>query len=424
VIHARLVAKSDRELQVAVRHDGAQRRLYYRSQEPLWRDEPRTHDFIAVALAQFAAAVGDDLVVDGPVTRSQLEHLDEMLQIWPVWRPRKFQRVSVRATDEVELPEPGDRAGAAMGFSGGVDASFALAAHHDQLLGRLTRRIDLGVLVVGWDLRHGDDDAVHRATRSARESLTAYGVTPAVVSTNWQQEFCPAWFLMFNAGLTAILHTLSTQYSCAVHATDVDYRQELVRGPWSSNVAVNHLLGNPWFPVISTGGTHRRLDRVRHLTQHPQLLDNLRVCYQTDAGGANCGICEKCVRTQLELRVVGVHRPAAFAAPLTLERVLATHAKRLPVLHHLEVIASATPDDDPWKPELERWVERERLELDRSAGGPLTELADLRREVAALHTQLGAAQQEIDAVHRSHSWQVTRPLRAAGSLVEHARGRR
>src|SRR5690349_7041989 len=156
-MHARLVAADDQRIEVSVREPGTEDRpLWFSSAEPAWGAAPPTLDFVAVALAHYAAHRGLDLHLEGPVTRAQLDQLDEFLMIWSVWRPDLFQHVSITADEEVPGRPRGDAPdGAVMTFSGGVDAGFALAVHADGKVGRLNRRVDLGVLVVGSDLRHG-----------------------------------------------------------------------------------------------------------------------------------------------------------------------------------------------------------------------------------------------------------------------------
>lgn len=264
-----------------------------------------------------------------------------------------------------------------MGFSGGVDASFAVAAHAD------------------------------------RASLGAYGIETAVVSTNWQQEFCPAWFMSFNTGLTSLLHTFSGWHGSATHATDHDYRYELTQGPYGSNAAINHLLGRPGFPLVSTGGTHRRIERVGVLAEHPLLLDNLRVCYQEGANGANCGHCEKCVRTQLEMRAVGLPTERQFPAAMTESDLDAAHASTPTVIRHFEDILASLSEFDTFHQLVRRWVERERLAHARVAGRPLA-------RVAQLEEKLAAAEAELAGVHASRPWSFTRPLRATTDLGRRA----
>lgn len=395
---ARLGQADDHLVTVEVEGPRGRGVLEYRSPEPLWRAAPPTLDFAAVALVQYAASSGTDLVVEGPVSREQLEHLDEYLQIWHNWRPDLYEHVEIRAEQEVDVAVPEGRGGAVMGFSGGVDAGFALAAHSTGALGRLSREVDLGILVVGWDLRHGDDEARELAIGKAKRALDAYDVDMGVVSTNWQQDFCDAWFMSFNSGLMSILHTFAATHSAAIHATDRSYRDELESKPYGSHLMINHLLGHHGFPVVSTGGSHTRAERVAFLADHPALTRELRVCHKPHAGGGNCGHCEKCIRTQLELRAAGISTETAFPSPMTLEEVRTLVLKRKrPLMHYESILALMSPEDE-YRPVLERWVRRQKHR-------PKPQVRALRRRVTELEG-------ELEAMRSSRSWRVTEPLRA------------
>lgn len=325
-----------------------------------WPRPPQALDFAAVGLAQWAAGLGADLEIEGPVTREQLVNLDELLQIWANWRPDLYQRIEVIAGAETPASPRPSADGAVLGFSGGVDAAFALAAHHDGLPGRLTRPIERAVMVVGWDLRHGDDIAQRTARVSAEKSLAAYGVPLTVVATNWQQDFCRAWLMSFGAGLAALLHTFATDCGAAVFATDQSYRDESGSGPYGSSIAINHLAGHPGFPLISTGGTHSRLERIEYLRGHPALLERLRVCFAPAAAGGNCGRCEKCVRTMLACRTLGIDVAGLFDAPLEPASLAALRRANPMVLpHYAEILRRMGPDDPLREPTL-HWLRAQR----------------------------------------------------------------
>jgi hypothetical protein len=145
---------------------------------------------------------------------------------------------------------------------------------------------------------------------------------------------------------------------------------------------------------------------LRLLADHPALVDALRVCYQEGAEGANCGHCEKCVRTQLELRVLGLPTTAASPSPMTPDDLEAATVTNATVLMHFEDILARMRTDDEVRPQLQRWVDRERLEHARRRGLPLARVADLERELAA-------ARHDLAALKASRSWRLTQPLRAA-----------
>ena len=59
-----------------------------------------------------------------------------------------------------------------------------------------------------------------------------------------------------------------------------------------------------------------RLEKVRLISEWDAAVNNIRVCWEGDVPGENCGICEKCVRTQLELVAVGITPRENFKAHL------------------------------------------------------------------------------------------------------------
>jgi hypothetical protein len=417
-IVASLAHADERRIIVRVSDDEGARLLEYVGQGVTWPQPPPTWDFIAVALSHYAAAAGRDLVVEGPVSTSQLDRLAEFGDIWAGWLPDVFRAVRISAAEEVRDPAPGPRRGAVLGFSGGVDASFALAAHHDGLLGRRSRHIGTGVLVVGWDLKHHDDTARTVAQRAATESLSAYGVGTRVVATNWQQQFCPAWFKGYNVGLAALLQTFAGDHDAAVMAADHTYLDEFATGPIGMHMSVNHLLAPAHFPIVSTGGTHRRLDRLAYLANHPVLLANLRVCYQRNAAGGNCGRCEKCVRTQLEMRVCGIDPAPHFTRLMQPDDLRTVRITRPGQLIFLEDVVAELPADDPARPRLRALLRRERLRLARRTGNPLVPLVDDGRlQLAAARAEADAVRAELETMRASRAWRATEPVRALRSRI-------
>jgi hypothetical protein len=179
-----------------------------------------------------------------------------------------------------------------------VDASFALAAHHDGLPGTAARTISAGVLVVGWTLLPRDEQACTVVQQHITQALCAYDAGTRVVATNWRPHFSPdeAPSAM---GLLALLATFSADHDAAVVAT-----------PTATP------LGTPGFPVVATGAELRPLERLRYLAGHPALLRHLRVCTDRQAAGANCGRCLPCVRTQVEMRACGIDPASCFPRPM------------------------------------------------------------------------------------------------------------
>ena len=75
------------------------------------------------------------------------------------------------------------------------------------------------------------------------------------------------------------------------------------------------------------------------VARSPTALKTLKVCWQGEPQDRNCGLCEKCVRTRLNLLSVGVLDPPCFDAPLDLARIDTIECRSRSNLEELVTIA-------------------------------------------------------------------------------------
>jgi hypothetical protein len=87
--------------------------------------------------------------------------------------------------------------------------------------------------------------------------------------------------------------------------------------PIGSHPAVDSLFSSQRVTVIHDGARFSRFQKVRELASWPSALAALRVCPSDPGSGLNCGVCEKCLRTRLELLAAGVEETAALGPSLT-----------------------------------------------------------------------------------------------------------
>jgi hypothetical protein len=87
--------------------------------------------------------------------------------------------------------------------------------------------------------------------------------------------------------------------------------------PMGSHPAVDGLFSSQRVAVIHEGARFARVDKVRDLAKWVTALATLRVCPANLGSEANCGTCEKCLGTRLELLVAGVEETEVFGPSLT-----------------------------------------------------------------------------------------------------------
>ena len=84
-----------------------------------------------------------------------------------------------------------------------------------------------------------------------------------------------------------------------------------------SHPAVDGLFSSQRITVLHAGARFSRVEKVRELASWPTALAALRVCPANVGNKANCGICEKCLGTRLELLAAGIEETEAFGPSLT-----------------------------------------------------------------------------------------------------------
>lgn len=409
VIYAKPYLANSRRAEVLVKEKGRTKLLFFEANQEVWQDPLLNDDFALVALCQYCAARGKDLFIEGKITKSALSHMEEFIQIWSVWKPNLFSRIKMDAASIVD-DIPNRELPAVLAFSGGVDAAFSLAIHKSKGLGWLNREIKLGVMIIGYDLKEEDPDAVANAYRAIHSILNdSYDIPAIAVKTNWMQEFCPDWLMGFNVGVTSILHLFTSHYAAGIFSSDFNYLQELELEPYGSHMVVNHLLGSFTFPIISTGGTHTRLQKIQFLKEFPDLVGRLRVCWQNNSNGRNCGECEKCDRTRLELIQSGIDRDI-FNKPYDEERLRNRTITTKPQLMFYEDVLLSAEEGSIVHAIAKEILDREAKKFDPSFDIN-RQLRSKDKEIEHLNALIIKKTNELNDVFESKSWRVTRPIR-------------
>lgn len=292
---------------------GAEQRLWWRLSPSSLARAPDTQNHALISLLPLAMHHGADLHVQGRVDRCLLENLEELVDAWTLWRPDLFRRVVLSADEVIPAGPDTTRMDAALMYSGGADASYALVAHKTGLLGQRNRDIRAAVMVQGFDIALTDDRWFDVALRRAVPVLQSFGCSLLTVKTNWRQA-CVDWEMGFAFGVTSVLHQLDASYGNGLWAADEPYDLEVI--PWGSNSISNPLLSGRAFPIRAVGAGMHRSAKIALIAQHAVVRDNLRVCWQQPRNGLNCGVCEKCVRTRLALSAAGYPDADAFPGSL------------------------------------------------------------------------------------------------------------
>jgi 7-cyano-7-deazaguanine synthase in queuosine biosynthesis len=250
----------------------------------------------------------------GRVSPLLASNLETIRDIYAAWIPGRRIPLNFELSSNIAAAA----SGVSLFFSGGVDSFYSLIKHRDE--------VDNLVLVHGFDIPLAETKTFALAETQARDVARLFGKRLIVARTNlhWEQSSlyveqpripC-SWEMYGGAALAAVAHALAPNHGKIYIASSYSYAD---LDAWGSHPLLDPLWSTEALQIVHDGG-ETRMDKLRVLVRYPEALSRLRVCWE-NMGGYNCGLCEKCIRTMLGLRALGIERCAAFPDTLTPERV-------------------------------------------------------------------------------------------------------
>jgi hypothetical protein len=236
------------------------------------------------------------------------------------WYGHPSEIISIETRQGVRFPaaRAAERAGSFL--SGGIDSLAALRSNRLDFPLSHPYSIKDCLFVHGFDIggMAGGDSEVEsyrRGLAALKPIVEDAGVALIAVHTNIRHldDDVNRWMYEFHgAALASVAHVLSKRLSRVYIASSND-----IAGlePWGSHPVLDPNFSSAELQLQHRGHEFSRLDKVRLIADWDCALENVRVCTENPPGRLNCGMCEKCVRTMLELLAVGkLSRTPAFQA--------------------------------------------------------------------------------------------------------------
>ena len=314
--------------------------IFFEASVPL---SPRPETLVCPLLFP-AMSMHANLAVSGAVDARFLENLAFVQRRATEWWS-EFSAGDVHAPVAAVCP-PGPDAG--LFYTGGVDSSYALQQLRD--------RIRYAIFVEGFDIPLTDADRLRKAREWLSATTRACGVELIVVRTNLREH--PTfrevfWETTHVAALAGVAHALGnlvhTVYVAASDLPPPHGSAPDLDGAWSSGS----------LKTENFGAELNRLQRVASIAKWEPLRGRLRVCWENNASELNCGYCEKCTRTRMQLLVSGAPDgldsfPREPSLPSALREL---HAVKKGLHGHWREIA-ARLGDDHLRNEIDRFAPR------------------------------------------------------------------
>jgi hypothetical protein len=269
-------------------------RLWYRFAPGTAPSAASSDPFLAAALLA-AMARGESLEVDPGLAVSPrlLAALEQIQQIFATWLG-PLQHVAVSAST---APSPAPAGGVGCFFSGGVDSLYTYLRHEAEITHL--------VQIHGYDYRRQNRSLAEQVEQANRRFAEARGKKLLVIESNFRELF-EKHRLHINVYHGAILASVALASGLGkVYVPSSGTWSEL--GPWGSHAVTDPLWSSESVAIVHDGLEARRVDKLRRIGGDRQALDLLRVCPRNSS--YSCGVCEKCLRTRVCLRVLGLRSP-------------------------------------------------------------------------------------------------------------------
>lgn len=252
-----------------------------------------TVDPFAVVGLLVAMRLGSPLVVEAPVSGRLLQGMRHAQGILAGF----FDELTAVTVEADVRPALRPRAGAtASFFTAGVDSTYLALTNRDALQALVT--VPAFFAERGWVL----DGEGFRA--GVRASAGAIGLPLVEVATNIRQVLQPyvEWKHAHGAALAAVALTLADRFGEILLASS---HEPGTTDPWGSHPDLDHHWSSDDLVFRQTGYDASRTEKLARIAARPDVVPWLQVCWQVDRRAYNCGHCEKCVRTALDLRAAG-----------------------------------------------------------------------------------------------------------------------
>jgi hypothetical protein len=271
--------------------------------------EPFVLDGFVNAVIFYAMGSGQDIRVDGRMTRSALLNLATFQEAWCRWRPGVYRPVRIEPHSLVDDP-PRAPPRSIAAFSGGADAIFTALRHAGDPYG-----LDSVLLVHGFDVPTDRPDQFGKLVERERPFLDHLKLRPRIVRTNIAELRFQDWLDSFLAQLSCCLHSFSHEFRFGLTGGGEPYDALVL--PWGQNPCTDYLLSGDGFTIVHDGAAFSRTEKIAAIARDPVATKAIKVCWEAPDLSTNCGVCEKCVRTRLNFKAVGIDNPSCFDGELT-----------------------------------------------------------------------------------------------------------
>ena len=164
-------------------------------------------------------------------------------------------------------------------------------------------QLEAGLYICGHDINFRDLEGNSRVHKLTSRMLSRLDIEHIMVQTNIREFSNKRWYLCAASGVSSCMILLSNYFNYGLVPSTITYLDEM-RHTFSP--LIGPLLSSRKFIQVYDGSAFSRISKIKTISDYPDLIQELRVCYMTYGRQAdkNCGVCNKCIRTALAFRII------------------------------------------------------------------------------------------------------------------------
>jgi hypothetical protein len=304
----RTMRKQENRIEASVQRGEQIHQVFFESDD--FDLSPRWETMVALALFP-CMKTGCDLQVNGGLSPRVLGAIPHIQEVHQCWYPA-YRRIQLGNVQPLPVP-PVNARRVSLFFSGGLDCWYSLLKHQSEIT-------DL-VFVWGLDIPLDNQVLYEKALASVQKVAQGFDKHLIVIRTNLRQftDSYINWNKIHGTGLAGIAQMLAGEVCKVYIAGGHSYKATV---PAGSHVLVDPYWSTESMEIIYDGMELSRVGKAQVVGLNELAMQTLRVCWANLDNDYNCGRCEKCLRTMVNLQIAGaLERCTVFAVPLSLKRL-------------------------------------------------------------------------------------------------------
>lgn len=264
--------------------------------------------FLKADASPFAAALlipsmrlGEDLIIKGATSKELYEGMHEIMKLFLSW-DIGLKPINIIA-DELVIDTEKPKITASF-FSGGVDSFYTFLKRKKDKKDPVTHLF----LVKGYDIDSRNEELWTATLENIQKIAKAEKAELIVAESNLRSLIDPIfpffWDYYHGGCLAAAALCLRAGIKQMYVPSSLPASKQV---PWGTHFDTDKYWSTETLTFAHDGGEASRVDKINwQIAKSPTALKYLRVCYMNEVGAFNCGKCEKCLRTMINLYVAGV----------------------------------------------------------------------------------------------------------------------